>query len=112
MAQRAVRTDLRHVCETGGGTADVVARTGECKAHVLRCVTLNLGLLLRKVFGLGQAAEQRGPGGGFMLCADVPPLRLRAETALGAVGAFFRAPELPPRARARNPETGRLLTGC
>jgi hypothetical protein len=42
-----------HVCETGGGRRVWVAGTENVqKVHLLRCAAYNLGLLLRKVWGL------------------------------------------------------------
>ena len=43
------------MCETGGGRRSWLRGTvNVTKAHVLRCAAYNLGLLLRKVFGLGK----------------------------------------------------------
>lgn len=42
-----------HVCETGGGRRTWLrGLVNVTKAHVLKCAAYNLGLLLRKVFGL------------------------------------------------------------
>ncbi len=44
-----------HVCETGGGRRSWLrGLVNVTKAHVLRCAAFNLGLLLRKAFGLGK----------------------------------------------------------
>jgi len=44
-----------HVCETGGGRRSWLrGLINVTKAHVLKCAAYNLGLLLRKVFGLAK----------------------------------------------------------
>ena len=44
-----------HVCETGGGRRMWVrGQTNASKLHTLRCAGYNLGLLMRKAFGLGK----------------------------------------------------------
>ena len=44
-----------HVCETGGGRRSWLrGLVNVTKAHVLKCAAYNLGLLLRKVFGLAK----------------------------------------------------------
>lgn len=51
-SERVERT-FAHVCETGGGRrAWVRGLENVTKAHVLKCAAFNLGLLLRKVFGM------------------------------------------------------------
>lgn len=53
-SERCERT-FAHVCETGGGRRSWLRGLGNVtKAHVLRCAAYNLGLLLRKVLGLGK----------------------------------------------------------
>jgi transposase len=54
-SERCERT-FAHVCETGGGRRmQVRGQTNASKLHPLRCAGYNLGLLLRKVWGLGNA---------------------------------------------------------
>ncbi|MEK7215501.1 MAG: transposase, partial [Chloroflexota bacterium] len=71
-SERCERT-FAHVCETGGGRRTWLRGLGNVtKAHVLRCAAYNLGLLLRKVFGLGKPRSN----GGFVavvlsLCRDL-----------------------------------------
>jgi transposase len=44
-----------HVCETGGGRRSWLrGLVNVTKAHVLKCAAFNLGLLLRKAFGMGK----------------------------------------------------------
>ena len=44
-----------HVCETGGGRRSWLrGLVNVSKAHVLRCAAFNLGLLLRKLYGLAK----------------------------------------------------------
>ena len=53
-SERCERT-FAHVCQTGGGRRTWLRGLGNVtKAHVLKCAAYNLGLLLRKVFGLGK----------------------------------------------------------
>lgn len=61
-SERCERT-FAHVCETGGGRRAWVRGTEEvAKLYRLRCAAYNLGLLLRKVFGL---IKPRGLAGGW-----------------------------------------------
>jgi hypothetical protein len=51
-SERCERT-FAHVCETGGGRrAWLRGQTNVSKAHTLKCAAYNLGLLLRKVWGM------------------------------------------------------------
>ena len=72
-SERCERT-FAHVCETGGGRRAWVRGIGEVlKLHRLRCAAYNLGLLLRKVFGMvkprGAAALSFTLAGLFVLFA-------------------------------------------
>ncbi len=68
-SERCERT-FAHVCETGGGRRSWLrGMVKVTKAHVLRCAAYNLGLLLRKVFGLGK------PRSGAVLFALIGRLR-------------------------------------
>jgi len=52
---RSVRCErtFAHVCETGGGRrAWLRGQKNVSKAHTLKCAAYNLGLLLRKVWGM------------------------------------------------------------
>lgn len=77
-SERCERT-FAHVCETGGGRRTWLRGLGNVtKAHVLRCAAFNLGLLLRKVFGLGKPRSHGGRAGAifclgrmFHHCIDV-----------------------------------------
>ena len=65
-----------HVCETGGGRRSWLrGLVNVAKSHVLRCAAFNLGLLLRKVFGLSKPRS----------------LRAAVETALFALQAFLQS---------------------
>jgi transposase len=60
-SEKCERT-FAHVCETGGGRLSWLrGLSNVTKAHVLKCAAYNLGLLLRKVFGL--AKPRSGPAG-------------------------------------------------
>ena len=51
-SERCERT-FAHVCETGGGRRSWLrGQTNVSKAHTLKCAAYNLGLLLRKVWGM------------------------------------------------------------
>jgi transposase len=53
-SERCERT-FAHVCETGGGRRMWVrGQTNASKVHTLKCAAYNLGLLLRKVWGLSK----------------------------------------------------------
>ena len=53
-SERCERT-FAHVCETGGGRRSWLrGLVNVTKAHVLKCAAYNLGLLLRKVWGLSK----------------------------------------------------------
>ncbi len=90
-SERCERT-FAHVCETGGGRRTWLRGLGNVtKAHVLRCAAYNLGLLLRKVFGLGKPRSN----GGFVaavlsLCRDLYRL-LHVPESIGALWESFWA---------------------
>ena len=51
-SERCERT-FAHVCETGGGRRSWLrGQTNVSKSHTFKCAAFNLGLLLRKVWGL------------------------------------------------------------
>jgi len=51
-SERCERT-FAHVCETGGGRrSSLRGQTNVSKVHTLKCAAYNLGLLLRKVWGM------------------------------------------------------------
>lgn len=53
-SERCERT-FAHVCETGGGRRTWLrGQTNVSKAHTFKCAAYNLGLLLRKVWGLSK----------------------------------------------------------
>ena len=59
-SERCERT-FAHVCETGGGRRSWLRGLGNVtKAHVLKCAAYNLGLLLRKVWGLSKPRSAAG----------------------------------------------------
>lgn len=68
-SERCERT-FAHVCETGGGRrAWLRGQTNVSKVHTLKCAAYNLGLLLRKVWGLSKLAERGRGSGGFVFRA-------------------------------------------
>lgn len=69
-SERCERT-FAHVCETGGGRrAWVRGQTNVSKVHTLKCAAYNLGLLLRKVWGLCKPRNAEAAGTAlFFLCS-------------------------------------------
>ncbi|HEX3587676.1 MAG TPA: transposase [Candidatus Angelobacter sp.] len=66
-SERCERT-FAHVCETGGGRRTWLrGQTNVSKAHTLKCAAYNLGLLLRKVWGMRKPRNaDEGVWGGFL----------------------------------------------
>lgn len=65
-SERCERT-FAHVCETGGGRrAWVRGITEVTKLHQMRCAVYNLGLLLRKVFGMAKPRCAEAGRGSFL----------------------------------------------
>ena len=61
-SERCERT-FAHVCETGGGRrAWLRGQTNVSKTHTLKCAAYNLGLLLRKVWGLNKPRNAAAGG--------------------------------------------------
>jgi transposase len=66
-SERCERT-FAHVCETGGGRrAWLRGQTNVSKTYTLKCAAYNLGLLLRKVWGMRKPRNaDEGVWGGFL----------------------------------------------
>ena len=66
-SERCERT-FAHVCETGGGRrAWVRGQTNVSKTHTLKCAAYNLGVLLRKVWGMRKPRNaDEGVWGGLL----------------------------------------------
>jgi len=57
-----------HVCETGGGRRSWLrGQTNVSKAHTLKCAACNLGLLLRKVWGMCKPRNAKAGVAGLFL---------------------------------------------
>lgn len=85
-----------HVCETGGGRRSwLQGLLNVAKAHILRCAAFNLGLLLRKAFGM---AKPRSRAVLFALIS-----RLRA--VLERLRPSFPGPENQSRHRSHGRST-------
>lgn len=71
-SERCERT-FAHVCETGGGRRTWLrGAVNVSKIHLLRCAAYNLGLLLRKVWGMSKPRNQNtGPKGRLFLIFDL-----------------------------------------
>lgn len=83
-SERCERT-FAHVCETGGGRRTWLRGLMNVnKAHILKCAAFNLGLLLRKIFGMNKPRNGKtggnGPFFGF-ICFLTP---IAAETDQGS----------------------------
>ncbi len=66
-SERCERT-FAHVCETGGGRRTWLrGQTNVAKAHTFKCAAYNLGLLLRKVWGLRKPRSAAGRAAGLFL---------------------------------------------
>jgi len=81
-SERCERT-FAHVCETGGGRRSWLrGQTNVSKAHTFKCAAYNLGLLLRKVWGLRK--PRSGGDGGMALFLAI----LRALVWVGTIAAM------------------------
>ena len=59
-----VARSFAHVCETGGGRRTWLrGLTNAAKRHVVQVAAHNLGLLMRKLFGVGKPRALQGAGG-------------------------------------------------
>lgn len=89
-SERCERT-FAHVCETGGGRRSWLrGQTNVSKVHTLKCAAYNLGLLLRKVWGLSKPRSGAGRWAGLFWSI----LRLVASLAVMvavAIGPRLRA---------------------
>jgi transposase len=86
--ERCERT-FAHVCETGGGRRTWLrGLENVSKAHVLKCAAFNLGLLLRKLFGLTK--PRNAEGGAQALWAGI--LALIAIIAAGTAAETLALP--------------------
>ncbi|MDR3457626.1 MAG: transposase [Verrucomicrobiae bacterium] len=64
-SERCERT-FAHTCETGGGRRCWVrGQTNVSKVHTLRCAAYNVGLLLRKAWGMGKPRSAAAAAAGF-----------------------------------------------
>jgi transposase len=67
-SERCERT-FAHVCETGGGRRSWLrGQTNVSKSHTFKCAAFNLGLLLRKVWGLSKP-RNAAEGTAALFCA-------------------------------------------
>ena len=91
-SERCERT-FAHVCETGGGRRMWLRGLGNAtKAHVLRCAAYNLGLLLRKVFGLRKPRSNGGLAAVVFWFYAVLHRRLTAQELFRALQESLRRP--------------------
>jgi hypothetical protein len=103
-----------HVCETGGGRRSWLrGLVNVSKAYVLKCAAFNLGLLLRKVWGLSK--PRTVPGLWFALLLHLARWwdRIRAWTAQQiSLVRCWPQPSLRPLLLHPLAETEASLTGC
>jgi transposase len=79
-SERCERT-FAHVCETGGGRrSHLRGLVNVTKSHVLRCAAFNLGLLLRKLFGMSKPRTGAGLFSLFICLWTVMVARIRPRT--------------------------------
>ena len=115
-SERCERT-FAHVCETGGGRRTWLrGQTNVSKAHTFKCAAYNLGLLLRKVWGLSKPRS-----GAALFLAVLRLMVLRAVMAALALshrqrpidaighGDWHRRQRLPNSDPARADRKSRLL---
>lgn len=119
-SERCERT-FAHVCETGGGRRVWVRGQGNAsKLHVLKCAAYNLGLLLRKVYGLikprGLVGAAAAAFGLFLALAGAIGLLPGLLVVLGMLGVFIAlvaerifSASMADRCDAKTPHS---LTGC
>jgi len=123
-SERCERT-FAHVCETGGGRRTWLrGQTNVSKAHTFKCAAYNLGLLLRKVWGLRKPRSGAdGPAALlftfwrlFVLIATIAaPVIDRSLRAIQAsiLGDWYRWRRLPrPDATRSRSKSAPFLTGC
>ena len=116
-SERCERT-FAHVCETGGGRRVWVrGRENASKLHLLKCAAYNLGLLLRKVWGLIKPRGLVGAGAAaFCLLWSLlaylgwvsTPTAVIGITLTVAVHVFVQSGRTLHRASKKVP----CLTGC
>ena len=62
-----VERTFAHVCETGGGRRALLrGQEKVSKRYLIQVAARNLGLLMRKLFGIGTARSLQGLGGLFL----------------------------------------------
>lgn len=121
-SERCERT-FAHVCETGGGRKVWVRGLEEvAKLHRMRCVAYNLGLLLRKVFGMMKPRSAGTVLGGFIGVLTL----IGTLIAIGITGSLtwilgftilvflyvVVRRRFPARTTYNSPKPGPSLTGC
>ena len=85
-SERVERT-FAHVCETGGGRrAWLRGLESVQKSHLMRCCAYNLGLVMRKCFGIGK------PRGGAVAAAGLLALTAALMAALSVSGSLLGQP--------------------
>lgn len=119
-SERCERT-FAHVCETGGGRRMWLrGQANASKLHTIRCAGYNLGLLLRKAFGLGKPRSwEAGRAGGFLaflailvLVASITHSATSPRPALAIIFAFTAAMIVLMHRPFRCQKNHRFLTGC
>ena len=94
-SERCERT-FAHVCETGGGRRSWLrGQTNVSKAHTLKCAAYNLGLLLRKVWGMCKPRSAKTGAAGSFLAISVLALLPVAMTG-GTISWIIRLLWWPP----------------
>ncbi len=119
-SERCERT-FAHVCETGGGRRMWVrGQTNASKRHTLRCAGYNLGLLLRKAFGLGKprswATGRTGVFWAFLAIGVLVAVGAHGSTRplplLAVILSFTAALTILVHLTFRGRKNHHFLTGC
>jgi transposase len=89
-----VERTFAHVCETGGGRRALLrGQEKVSKRYLIQVAARNLGLMMRKLFGIGTARSLQGLGGlfsGQYLSLETLWRRRSASRTVAAVDFWFR----------------------
>ena len=119
-SERCERT-FAHVCETGGGRRMWVrGQSNASKLHTIRCAGYNLGLLMRKAFGLGKPRSwEAGRAGSFLafltlavLVAAIPRGATSPFSLLAVIWSFTAAVTILFHSPLKCQKNRHFLTGC
>jgi len=110
-----VERSFAHVCETGGGRRTWLrGLENVTKRYVVQVAAHNLGLLLRKLFGIGKPRVLQGDGGLSSVGANWVRYWLSAlwVAAPSADGCLCSRPPSPDDSLSSPQKSWRISTGC